>query len=115
MRGGLAAWREPGFRCAHPGYGLARGHEHARYDATFVLTRSEKGSVIVSKKEKVVLPARRIDRLVDATGAGDAYTAGFLHAWTSGSSLRESADLGTACAATVIQQVGARLEKGFRP
>jgi sugar/nucleoside kinase (ribokinase family) len=86
-----------------------------RYDATFVLTRSEKGSVVVSKKEKVVLPARRIDRLVDATGAGDAYTAGFLHAWTSGSSLRESADLGTACAATVIQQVGARLEKGFRP
>jgi sugar/nucleoside kinase (ribokinase family) len=87
----------------------------SRYDAIFVLTRSEKGSVIVTRKEKVVLPARRIDRLIDATGAGDAYTAGFLHAWTSGRSLRESAELGTSCAATVIQQVGARLEKGFRP
>jgi len=87
----------------------------ARYNAIFVLTRSEKGSVIVSREEKIVLPARRIDKLVDATGAGDAYTAGFLHAWTSGRSLRESAELGTSCAASVIQQVGARLEKDFRP
>jgi sugar/nucleoside kinase (ribokinase family) len=86
-----------------------------KYDAIFVLTRSEKGSVIVTKQETIVLPARRIEKLVDATGAGDAYTAGFLYAWTSGRSLRESGEVGTSCAATVIQQVGARLEKGFKP
>jgi sugar/nucleoside kinase (ribokinase family) len=87
----------------------------SRYHAIFVLTRSEKGSVIATKNEKIVLPAHRIDKVVDATGAGDAYTAGFLHAWTSGRSLTESAELGTSCAASVIQQVGARLEKSFRP
>ena len=84
-----------------------------RHDAIFVLTRSEKGSVIVSDEVTIVQEAFPIEKLVDATGAGDAYTAGFLYAWTSDRSLAECAVLGSRCAASVIQQVGARLEKGF--
>ena len=87
--------------------------EALSHDAIFVLTRSEKGSIVVADGEVLKQPAQTIRKLVDATGAGDAYTAGFLHAWTSGRSLKESAELGTRCAASIIQQVGARLEKGF--
>jgi sugar/nucleoside kinase (ribokinase family) len=86
----------------------------ARHDLIFVLTRSEKGSVIVKGEETVVQPAFPIRKLVDATGAGDSYTAGFLYAWTAGRPLEECAELGSRCAASVIQQVGARLEKDFK-
>ncbi len=82
-----------------------------RTDALFVVTRSEKGSVIVEGEQRVVQRAYPIKKLVDATGAGDAYSAGFLYAWTSGRKLAECADLGARCATAVIQQVGARLEK----
>jgi sugar/nucleoside kinase (ribokinase family) len=84
----------------------------ARTDALFVLTRSEKGSVIVDGDQKVVQRAYPVKKVVDATGAGDAYSAGFLYAWTHDRPLAECADLGARCATAVIQQVGARLEKG---
>ena len=84
----------------------------ARTDALFVLTRSEKGSVIVRGDERVVQRAYPVAKVVDATGAGDAYSAGFLYGWTNGRPLAECADLGARCATAVIQQVGARLEKG---
>ncbi|MGH8310831.1 MAG: PfkB family carbohydrate kinase, partial [Steroidobacteraceae bacterium] len=48
----------------------------------------------------------------DATGAGDAYTAGFLYGLTRGRSLAQCADLGSRAATLVIQQVGPRLEPG---
>ena len=83
------------------------------FDNLFVMTRSEKGSVIVRGDEIVVQPATPVSQIVDTTGAGDAYTAGFLYGWTSGSTLAESAKLGTFCATHVIQQVGARIETGL--
>jgi sugar/nucleoside kinase (ribokinase family) len=82
-------------------------------DCLFAITRSAKGSVIVHEREKVVQPATPVDKVVDSTGAGDAWSAGFLYGWTHGMSLQESARLGTYCATSVIQQVGARLEKGL--
>ena len=82
------------------------------YDNLFAMTRSEKGSVIVHGNETVVQAATPVDTIVDTTGAGDAYTAGFLYGWTHGRSLQESAKLGTYCATTVIQQVGGRIERG---
>jgi sugar/nucleoside kinase (ribokinase family) len=84
-----------------------------QHEAIFVLTRSEKGSVIVTREETIVQPAIPIKKLVDATGAGDAYTAGFLYAWTAGRALKDCAELGARCASSVIQQVGARLERDF--
>lgn len=83
----------------------------AKVDALFVITRSEKGSVVVSGRERVVQGAYPVAKVVDATGAGDAYTAAFLYAKTSGRSLKDCADLGSRAATAVIQQVGARLEK----
>lgn len=84
-----------------------------QYDNLFVMTRSELGSVIVHGDQTVVQAANKVDRIVDTTGAGDAYTAGFLYGHTSGQSLQESAKLGTFCATEVIQQVGGRIEPGL--
>jgi sugar/nucleoside kinase (ribokinase family) len=85
----------------------------AGYDNLFAMTRSEKGSVVVHGDQTVVQPATPVDTIVDTTGAGDAYTAGFLYAWTDGQSLQACAELGTYCATRVIQQVGGRIEPGL--
>ena len=82
------------------------------YDNLFAMTRSEKGSVIRHGRLTVVQAATPVERIIDTTGAGDAYTAGFLFGWAHGRSLQESAELGTYCATRVIQQVGARIERG---
>lgn len=83
------------------------------YGSTFVLTRSERGSVIVRGDERVVQAATTVTKIVDTTGAGDAYSAGFLYGWARGWSLAECAKLATHCATRVIQQVGARLPVGL--
>jgi len=79
-------------------------------DKLFVMTRSEKGSVIVEGDTKIVHEATAIDQLIDTTGAGDAYAAAFLYGWANGESLDECARLGTHVATSVIQQIGARIE-----
>ena len=89
---------------------LARARE---MEQLFVLTRSEKGSVIVNNNSEVVQAADPVDKVIDVTGAGDAYIAGFLNGWTTGLGMEESAALGSMCAAKVIQQIGSRLEKSL--
>jgi len=83
------------------------------YDNMFVMTRSENGSVIVHGDRHVEQAATPVEQVVDTTGAGDAYCAGFLYGWANDWSLAESARLGTHCATQVIQQVGARIEPGL--
>ncbi len=85
----------------------------AAYDALFAVTRSEKGSVIVHGDTVVEQEATLIRNVVDTTGAGDAYSAGFLYGWANDHSLSECARYGTYCATKVIQQVGGRIEKGL--
>jgi sugar/nucleoside kinase (ribokinase family) len=80
------------------------------YDNLFAITRSEKGSVIVHGDERVEQAATPVEEVVDTTGAGDAYSAGFLYGWANGQSLQHCAKLGTFCATQVIQQLGARIE-----
>ncbi len=77
----------------------------------YVMTRSEKGSVVVQGSTRIEQPAMPVERLVDTTGAGDAYTAGFLYGLTADEPLAECARLGTWCATYIIQRVGARIEK----
>ena len=79
-------------------------------DKLFVMTRSEKGSVIVAGATKIVQEANAIEQLIDTTGAGDAYAAAFLYGWANDKSLAECARLGTHVATSVIQQLGARIE-----
>ena len=75
-----------------------------------VVTRSEKGSVVVSKDGTVVVPAEPVDHVVDATGAGDLFAAGFLFGLARGRDHRTAARLGALAAAEVIQHLGARPE-----
>ena len=83
------------------------------FDNLFVMTRSAQGSVIVRGEEQVVQPADLVEQVVDTTGAGDAYSAGFLYGWAHDMPLPECAHLATMCATNVIQQVGARIEVGL--
>jgi sugar/nucleoside kinase (ribokinase family) len=74
------------------------------------LTRSEKGSVIVLGDEIHVIDAEPVAHVVDTTGAGDAYAAGFLYGLTHGKPLPDCARLGGIASAEVISHVGARPE-----
>ncbi|MEM6464611.1 MAG: adenosine kinase [Pseudomonadota bacterium] len=78
------------------------------------VTRSEKGSVVVRKGERVDVPATAIDQLVDTTGAGDLYAAGFLYGYTHSRSLEDCARLGSLAAGLVIQQIGPRPQQSLR-
>jgi len=74
------------------------------------LTRSEKGSVVVAGDEVHVVDAEPVAKVVDTTGAGDAYAAGFLHGVTNGADLATAAHMGGICSAEVISHMGARPE-----
>ena len=79
-----------------------------------VVTRSEKGCLVVTREETFAVPACPIERLVDATGAGDLFASGFLVGVARGLDLRTSARLGALVAAEVIQHLGARPETSLR-
>jgi sugar/nucleoside kinase (ribokinase family) len=82
--------------------------------ATLVVTRSEQGAVAVRGGERVSVPAERIEKLVDTTGAGDLFAAGFLAGEARGLGLERSLKLGAIAAAEVIQHYGARPEADLR-
>ena len=75
-----------------------------------VLTRSEKGSTVVSGGDQTSVAAAPVDKVVDTTGAGDLYAAGFLFGHSQGLDHATSARLGSLAAAEVISHVGARPE-----
>jgi sugar/nucleoside kinase (ribokinase family) len=72
------------------------------------ITRSEHGSVIVRGDERYDIDAIDIDEVVDTTGAGDLYAAGFLHGYAHGKPLDVCGRLGSLAAGLVIQQIGPR-------
>jgi adenosine kinase len=72
------------------------------------VTRSEKGCVVATKDGVAAVPACSIDRLVDTTGAGDLFAAGFLFGLVRGASHENAGRLGALAAAEVIQHIGAR-------
>jgi sugar/nucleoside kinase (ribokinase family) len=81
---------------------------------TLVVTRSEKGAIAVAGSERASVPAEPIERLVDTTGAGDLFAAGFLAGQARGLGLETSLKLGAIAAAEVIQHYGARPEKDLK-
>ncbi len=74
------------------------------------LTRSAKGSLVISQVEKIEIPAEPVDEVVDATGAGDLYAAGFLYGMATGKDLATAGRLGSIAAAEIISHLGARPE-----
>ncbi len=88
--------------------------EAARHDVGLAaLTRSEAGSLIISGDQTIPVAAQSA-QLVDSTGAGDAYAAGFLTGLTAGKKLEACGRMGSAAAAEVISHYGARLETDLR-
>jgi len=79
-----------------------------------VVTRSEKGCVIVSRQGVEAVPAHPIETLIDATGAGDLFAAGFLVGHSRGQDNKSAARLGALAAAEVIQHIGARPQQPLR-
>jgi sugar/nucleoside kinase (ribokinase family) len=78
--------------------------------AIAAVTRSEKGSVVIGDGEPVVIPAEPVAKVVDTTGAGDQYAAGFLFGYAKGLPLATCARLGHIAAAEVISHFGPRPE-----
>jgi len=79
-----------------------------------VVTRSEKGCLVVTREQTAAVPASPVARLVDATGAGDLFAAGFLVGLSRGTDYRSAARLGALAAAEVIQHLGARPETSLK-
>jgi len=78
------------------------------------LTRSEKGSVIVSGDEVHVIDAQKVDQVVDTTGAGDLYAAGFLAGLAQGRNLHDCGQMGSVAAAEIVSHMGARPEADLK-
>jgi sugar/nucleoside kinase (ribokinase family) len=81
---------------------------------TLVVTRSEDGALATRGGERADVPAEAIKQLVDTTGAGDLFAAGFLLGTARGKDLEASLRLGAICAAEVIQHYGARPEPDLK-
>ncbi|MEO1922252.1 MAG: adenosine kinase [Sphingomonadaceae bacterium] len=75
-----------------------------------VATRSEKGAVAIAHGTRAEVPAAPVDEVVDTTGAGDLFAAGFLTGHVRGESLERCLEMGAICAAEIISHYGARPE-----
>ena len=74
-----------------------------------VITRGKNGSIAINKNEVVKCDIQKNLKIIDLTGAGDLFAAGFLHGLVNNLSLKESLAKGTEMSSKVIQQIGARL------
>ena len=74
-----------------------------------VITRGEKGSIAIQKNEVIECESKKNLKIVDLTGAGDLFAAGFLHGHVNKLSIKESLEKGTEMSSKIIQKIGARL------
>ena len=85
--------------------GLDNG-ELLKKTKTIITTLGEAGSVIVNSAGETAIPAKKVSRVVDPTGAGDAYRAGLIKGLAMSRSLAEAASLGATCAAYAVEHLG---------
>ena len=74
-----------------------------------VITRGEKGSLAIQKNKVVECKSKKDLKIVDLTGAGDLFAAGFLHGYVNNLSINECLEKGTVMSSKIIQKIGARL------
>ena len=74
-----------------------------------IITRGEKGAVAVNGEEVIECDTQKNLKIIDLTGAGDLFAAGFLHGYINKLSIKECLEKGTEMSSKIIQQIGARL------
>ena len=80
-----------------------------KLEKLIVITRGEKGSIAIHKNDVVECNSKKDLKIVDLTGAGDLFAAGFLHGYINNLSIKESLEKGTEMSSKIIQQIGARI------
>ena len=76
---------------------------------TIIVTRGEKGSIAITKDEIIECKSKKNLKIIDLTGAGDLFAAGYLHGYINNLTIRESLEKGTEMSSKIIQRIGARL------
>ena len=80
-----------------------------KLEKLIVITRGEKGSIAIIKNEVTEFESKKNLKIVDLTGAGDLFAAGYLHGYINNLTIRESLEKGTEMSSKIIQKIGARL------
>ena len=80
-----------------------------KLNKVLVITRSDKGSVAINQNEVIECKSQTNLKIVDLTGAGDLFAAGFLHGYINNMTIKDSLHKGTEMASKIIQQIGARI------
>ena len=80
-----------------------------KLNKNLIITRSDKGSVAINQNEVVECESRKNLNIIDLTGAGDLFAAGYLHGYINKMTVKESLEKGTEMASKIIQKIGARL------
>lgn len=100
----------------YPGVGFEEALEQVeRHTEIVALTRGAEGSIVAADRHRHMIAADLRGQLVDTTGAGDLYAAGFLRGWCAGFDLPQCGRLGSAAAGQIITQYGARAEISLEP
>jgi fructokinase len=81
-----------------------------KFDKLIVITRSDQGSLAIKNNEIINCESIKVDKILDLTGAGDLFAAGFLKEYLEKSDIKKCLTVGSIAASKIIQQIGARLE-----
>ena len=79
------------------------------FNKLIVITRSEKGSLAIKDNEIINCESEKVEKIIDLTGAGDLFAAGFLKKYVDNSEIKDCLNTGSILASKIIQKIGARI------